>query len=880
MQPPGKIIQFLRWFCREDYIEEIEGDLVEVFKKDYATSPRKAHAKFALSVIRYVRPQFIKRLKISESSTTGMYSNYLKVGWRSLIRNGGYSVINITGLAIGMTIAILNGVWIWHEFSFNKYHDNYERIAQVGETGLDPERNGTFLGTTMTYPLATELIGNYRQQFKRISRASSSFQGDKILAAGETKILSPGLYTDPDMLAMLSLKMLSGNWSALSEKHSIVIAQSVADALFGTQDPINEVITLDNRSEVMVTGVFEDLPQNTEFERMKFFAPWSLFLEENPWIEKRALNDWRNHFIKIFVEIPEGKTFDEVIPQIKGALQFAPEDIEGARARKQELTLYAMSDWHLYPPNLRGSQMQPILMLKMVGAIGFFVLVLACINFINLSTARAEKRAKEVGIRKTIGSGRGQLVSHFFYESFLVVIFAFLAAVALSLLAMPAFSSIASQNIEIPWGNPWFWAACLAFIVVTSLLAGSYPAIHLSSFNPVRALKGNGRAGRGASLPRRMLVVFQFSISVVLTISTVVVFKQIQFAKNRPVGYDRQGLIMMPKRSDAFKGKYEILRNELKRTGTVSEVSESMGPATEIYSGNNGWDWKGRNPDYDESFATLSVSHLHGKTIGWKIIQGRDFDPDIPADSLGIVINESALAIMGLNAPIGEPVSWTWWVDKSKVFNYTILGVVEDMVMESPYLPAEPTIFFIKGHNGSPSWLNVRIRPDVALADALPKVESVFRKIVPSVPFQFSFADDQYAKKFGKEETMGKLASIFAALAILISCLGLLGLASYVTETRTKEIGVRKVLGATVIRLWRMLSSDFVWLVLIACCAAAPIAWYLMSNWLANFPYRTDLSAWVFLVTVIGAVVVTFGTVSYQAIRTALMNPVNCLRTE
>jgi putative ABC transport system permease protein len=881
--PPKLFLRFFRWFCHPKLLKYIEGDLMELYEERVEHSGKfKADLVFIIDVILLFRPGIIKPAEGTQQlNTYGMYKSYFTIGWRNLLRNKGYSIINIGGLAIGMAVALLNGLWIWHEFSYNKHFINYERIAFIAESGLDFERGGTWLNTTMTYPLGTKLAEDYSQQFKKIAR--SSFQSEKILTAGDIKIMSRGLYVDASAPELFSFNMIQGTRAGLAQKQSILLSQSVATTLFGSDDPINRSIRINNKTDVVVTGVFKDFPLNTEFAEVKFFAPWSLYQSENKWIEQRALNDWRNHFLKIYVEIPENKTFENVAMEIKDALQFAPEDLAMATKRNQKLELYPMREWHLQPLWLRQGRLEalaPMLMLKLVGAIGGFVLMLACINFVNLSTARAEKRAKEVGIRKTIGSVRTQLVNQFLSESLLVVLFSFVLALVLTALALPGFNSIATKNIEIPWSESWFWIACFSFILFTSLLAGFYPAIYLSSFNPVKALKGTFRAGRLASIPRKVLVVFQFSISVILIIGTVVVYQQIQFAKNRPVGYDREGLIMINKRSDDFKGKYEVLRHELKNTGVVYEVSESMGPVTEVYSGNNGWDWKGRDPNVDESFATLSVSHLQGKTAGWQFTKGRDFDLNIGSDSSGIVINESALKFMGLQEPVGEPVSWTWWADKSRVLHYKILGVIKDMVMDSPYAPCEPTIFYLKGHNGNPSWMNIKINPQVSMSEALPKVESVFKKIIPAVPFEYKFADEEYARKFGKEERIGNLASIFAVLAIFISCLGLLGLASFVAETRTKEIGIRKVLGATVTGLWRMLSKDFVWLVLIACVVAAPLTYYLMNSWLAKFAYRTEVSIWIFVATGLGAILITLLTTSFQAIKAALMNPVNSLRSE
>jgi ABC-type antimicrobial peptide transport system permease subunit len=877
MNPPKRALQFLRWFCREDYIDEIEGDLTELFLKKSAASPRIARWQFIFSVLRHFRPAFIKQFSHMPSGS-GMYKSYFVMGWRTALRNKGYFSINIGGLGIGMMVAILNGLWIAHEFSFNKYFDNYDRIANVALTGIDLERGGKYVGTTVTYPLTLELMNEYDEQFERMSRAT--FFSDRILANGENRIIATGLYVDGSFPEMFSFRMVKGSRAGLTEQKSLMISQSLATSLFGTGDPINRIVRFNNGADLQVTGVFEDFPQNTDLYPLRFFTTWTQYLSENPWIEKRALTDLRNHFLKLYVEIQPGHTFEGIASAVKGALQFDPQDLERRQKQQAQLSLYSMDRWHLHPTFLRDGQFQPVMMIKLIGIIGAFVLILACINFINLSTARAEQRAKEVGIRKTIGSMRSQLVGQFFCESILVVTFAFLLAMGLTIVSLPGFNELASKNIAMPWASPLFWLASAVFIVFTGVLAGFYPALYLSSFKPVSALKRTFRPGRFASTPRKLLVVFQFSISVVLVAGTIIVYQQIQFAKDRPVGYDREGLIMIRERSEDFKGKYESLRHELKNTGVVYEVSESMGPVTDIVSGNNGWEWKGMDPKLDEGFATLAVSHLHGKTVGWRFLKGRDFDMNIISDSSGLIINEAALKVMKLEDPIGEPVRWTWWADKSRVLDYNIIGVVEDMVMDSPYAPAEPTVFYLKGHNGTPNTLNIKVSAGVSISEALPKIEAAFRKVIPAVPFTYSFVDDEYAKKFGKEERIGNMATLFAVLAIVISCLGLLGLASFVAETRTKEIGIRKVLGATVVRIWRMLSSDFVRLILLACLLSAPLAYFLMNRWLEKFSYRIEISLWVFVLTAMGAIGVTLATISYQAIKAATTNPVKSLRSE
>lgn len=876
--PPGFFLRLFRWYCHPKIQDYIEGDLMEVYERRIKNSgKRKADLRFMIDVLLLFRPGIVRPMEGSNNlNHYGMIKSYFTVGWRNLLRNKGYSLINIGGLAIGMMVAILNGLWIWDELSFNRYFSNYDRIAQVAESGMDHNGGGRYISTTVTYPLSTTLIQEYGQHFQRIARVSSP--NDLIISTEETMLSATGLYASESAPELFSFRMLQGTRTGLTGKNGIFISESLATTLFGTIDALNRPLRM-NKTDVIVAGVYEDFPDNTQFYGMQFFAPWDLYLFENQWIVTRGMNDLRNHFMKVYVEIMPGTSFESVNAGILGALHFDPADEQEAKKRGAGIHLYPMSRWHLYPASNRGSQISPVKMVQLVGIIGMFVLLLACINFMNLSTARSVKRAKEVGIRKTIGSVRSQLVNQFFSESFLIVFLAFVFAIALTISVLPAFNVVAAKHMSVPWLNGWFWLAGICFVIITSAVAGSYPALYLSSFNPIRALKGTIRTGSLAALPRKVLVVFQFSISVMLITGTVIIYQQIRYAKDRPVGYDREGLITIRKKTRDFKNKYEILRNELKNTGVVVEVSESMGPVTEVYSGNDGWDWKGRNTNADQNFATLSVSHLHGRTAGWKFIAGRDFDLALPNDSAGLVINESAAKVMGLKDPVGEPVTWVWWQDKREL-HYTVIGVVKDMVMSSPYEPVQPTMFYLKGFNGSPGWLNIRMDPGVSAGDALPKIESAFKKVIPNVPFEYKFVDEEYARKFEKEERIGSLASIFAVLAIFISCLGLLGLASFVAERRTKEIGIRKVLGASVNSLWGMLSKEFVVLVLISCFVAAPVAWYFLNGWLQKFVYRTEISPWIFILTGAAAIGITLLTVSFQAIKAAVMNPVKSLRSE
>jgi putative ABC transport system permease protein len=804
-----------------------------------------------------------------------MIRNYLKIAWRNLVKNKVSSLINIGGLAVGMAVAMLIGLWIWDELSFNTYHQNYEHIAQVRTRLKDPHTGETGINNSLQYPMVTELKTNYKNNFKHVVMAS--WDVDDILTAGEKKLSRTGLFMDPDAPEMLTLKMIHGSRRGLKDPYSIMLSESTSKAFFGDANPVNQVMKINNKFNVKVTGVYEDLPLNSQFKDLKFLSPTELWIADNPWIKERAMTDWQNHFLKIYVEIDPATSFEKVTQNIKNAELKNLGNLKEQAKQNPQVFLLPMSDWHLHNYKRGAADTGPLQMLWLISIIGAFVLLLACINFMNLSTARSEKRAKEIGIRKAVGSIRRQLIGQFYCESFLIVVLSFLLSLVLVSLSVSWFNELSGKLVKVPYQSPYFWVLSLAFIFITSIISGSYPALYLSSFNPVKVLKGTFRVGRFASVPRKVLVVMQFTVSVALIICTIIVYRQVQVAKDRPVGYTRDGLIMIEKKSSDFDGKYNILRSELKNTGVVAEMSESFGKVTEIASGNGGFKWKGKDPNFNDQFGTLPVTFEYGKTVGWQFISGRDFSNAFPTDSQGMVINESAAKYMGLKNPVGEDVSWKF--QDQPVKYYKILGVVKDMVMESPYEPMYPTVFMAKGHVGT-SIINIKINPNVSASQALPKIEAVFKKLIPSAPFEYKFADEEYASKFAAEENIGRLAAIFAILAVFISCLGLFGLASFVAEQRVKEIGVRKILGASVINLWGMLSKDFMLLVITSQLIASPIAYYFMHNWLQHYKYRTDISWWIFAITAIGAIIITLITVSYQSIKAALANPVKSLRSE
>jgi putative ABC transport system permease protein len=807
-----------------------------------------------------------------------MFKNYFKTGFRSLLKNKFSSIINIGGLTVGMAVAMLIGLWVYDELSFDKYHKDYDRIGRVLIKGKDP-KHGVYVNHSLPYPLATELSSTYRSNFKYFVRGS--WLSENILAAGDKKLTRTGQFMDVDAPRLFSLKMIKGSHDGLKDPYSIMLEESTAKSLFGDEDPIGQVVLLSGKNSLKVTGVYEDLPQNTMLENISFISPWAIFESENKWIPGRATNDWTNHFLRIYVTLAEGSSFDKVNANIADAKMKNIIKIDKYKddvARNPSVFLHPMSQWHLQPYSKGEIDSSAERMVWLVGTIGAFVLLLACINFMNLSTARSEKRARETGIRKAIGSMRIQLVIQFFCESLLVVIISFILSIGIVALTLPWFNTMAAKEMILPFSDSIFWLCSGAFILITALLAGSYPAIYLSSFKPVKVLKGAFRAGRFAAIPRKALVVTQFTVSVALIICTIVVYRQLQFAKDRPVGYSREGLITYRMKGEDFDGKHELIRNALLQTGVVSEMSASMGKITEVASGNNNMDWRGRDPNKDESFGTLPVTSEHGKTIGWELIAGRDFSGSVISDSSGVVINEAAARYIDLENPVGETITWKF--NAKKPATYTILGVVRDMVMESPYKPVEPTMFFIKAPNGAPNCINIRIHPAATMTDALPKIEAVFKQFVPSAPFDYQYVDTDYALKFAAEERVGNLAAFFAGFAIFISCLGLFGLSTFTAEQRTREIGVRKVLGASVKNIWALLSKEFVVLVLASLLIAFPLAYYFMDNWLQDYVYRTNLSWTIFAMAGGGALLITLLTVSFQAVKAALANPVKALRNE
>ncbi|TLV01025.1 ABC transporter permease [Dyadobacter luticola] len=794
-----------------------------------------------------------------------MLKNYLRIALRNLLKNRGHAAINIGGLAVGMGVAMLIGLWVFDELSFNQNHAHYDRIAQVMQ-------NQKFNGNVETNgglpkQLEEELRSKYGSHFKHIVIAGGT--GEHLLSYADKKVTQTGNYMGMEVAEMLSLKMLKGTRSGLSDLNSVMLSESAGKAIFGDANPVNQIIHIDNKHTLRVSGVYADLPPNSSFKDLAFIAPWKLLEKDLPdWLS------WGNNWFNIYVEIGQNSKMEEVSAAI-GKAKINNVDKEEAKYEAL-IFLHPMQKWNLYSEFKNGVNIGGrIDRVWLFGIIGLFVLLLACINFMNLNTARSEKRAKEIGVRKAVGSAKSQLALQFLSESLLVVTIAFILSLALTVLALPTFNQVVDKQIIIPFDRLYFWLGCVGFVLFTGLVAGSYPALYLSSFKPIAALKGvksKLNTGRFSGSPRKALVVIQFTVSVTLIIGTIIVYRQVQFAKNRPIGYSRQQLLSSPIKSQEIFKHYAAFRTDLLNTGVVEEVTATDSPITNTYVTNGGFTWNGKDPAITDEFVTLRITHEFGKTIGWKLTEGRDFSKEFATDSMGFILNEAAVKYMGLKNPVGELIQW------GKNGKYKVIGVVKDLVTQSPYEPAKQTIFFLNYTRLDRA--NIKIKPSASASAAVAKIGAVFNKYDPENLFQYTFADEDYARKFNDEERIGTLTTFSAVLAIFISCLGLFGLASFVAEQRTKEIGIRKVLGASVAGLWQLLSKEFVFLVLVSCLISGPLAWYFMQNWLEKYSYRTEMSWWIFAVAGIGALTVTLLTVSFQAIKAALVNPVQSLKSE
>jgi ABC-type antimicrobial peptide transport system permease subunit len=789
-----------------------------------------------------------------------MFKNYLRTAWRNIIRTIGYSTLNVLGLATGMAVALLIGLWVYYQYSYDKFLPEYASVYRV-------QRNFNSNGDTLTFQTTSlKLADALRNQVPEIQYvAECDWIGEHGLMVGDKKLWLGGAIAGTDFFKILQYPFIQGNaGTAFKDAYSIVLTQTMAKTLFGNEDAMNKTVRFDNKNDLKVTGILKDIPGNATVD-FNFVVPSSYIYQVNPSIKANGLASFGNNNLQIFVKLKQGISYRQVAPRVRNIEHTEKGNIN---AINSYVTLQPIERWHLYSNYVNGKDTEGFLQyVKMFSIIGLLVLIIACINFINLTTARSEKRAREVGVRKAVGSQRKDLIMQFLLEAFLLTLIAFVFSLLFAWLALPAFNALTGNHITIPFANGYFWLLMAGCLLVTALLAGSRPAFYLSSFSPVRVLKGKIEAGK-SSLSRKILVVIQFSSSIALIISTIIIYRQIQYAKDRPVGYGLSRL-MQTNMNDDLSRNYTALKNELIEKGLVSSVTTATSPATDIWWHTDVDQWPGKNAGETVEMGTLFVSDDYFKTTGMKIKEGRNFSGS--QDSTSVIFNETAIKRLRLENPVNQKI-------KFNGREYTIAGVVKDALMISPFSAADPTMFYC-----SPQPQNVmlyRLSPHVKTQEAVTKLTAIFNKYDPAYPYNYSFTDEEYASKFRLEMLIGKLAGLFAGLAIFISCLGLFGLAAYVAEQRTKEIGIRKVLGASVQQIWMLLSKDFIALVLISCVIATPVSFYFLQNWLLKYNYRISIGTGVFIAGGLLALLVTIITISFQAIKAAKANPVKSLRSE
>jgi putative ABC transport system permease protein len=789
-----------------------------------------------------------------------MLKNYLIVAIRNLRRNKIFSFINITGLALGMACSLLIMLWVIDEKSVDGFHANNPWLYNVYEHQFyDGKEEGGYytpglLGMEMKKVLPeVELATDYGWTDK------VTFQvGDKI-------IKEEGTYASPDFFSMLSFPLLKGKATeSLNEALAISISKKMAEHFFGSADAaLGKTIRCDNRRDFKIKAVFDNVPENSSM-KFDFVINWDAFLEDNSWAK-----EWGNNGPHTTIQLKKNTNPVAFKKRIRKFLDNYNKD-QSANFRI-ELDMQPYADSYLYG-HFKNGQIDGgrIEYVRLFSIIAVFVLVIACINFMNLTTARSVKRAKEIGVRKVVGAMRGVLMRQFIGEAVFLACLASFIALLLVFLLLPMFNSLTSKEIHLPLDKPFFWLEFLGLAFVTGIISGSYPALFLSAFNPIKVLKGTVKFSFAATFFRKGLVTFQFILSILLIIGTIIVSKQVSYIQNKNLGYDRENLIYVPLEGD-LTPKYEVFKDAaLNKTG-IKSVSRITQTPTSIDNNTGGVQWEGKDPNTSPMFTQASVGYDFIKTMNIQLIAGRDFSKEFPTDSVGYVVNESALKRFGYKDPIGRPL--TFWQKKGK-----IIGVVKDFHFNSLRVPIEPLVLRF---GEKETYGNMLIKTEAGKTkEALASIESLCHDLNARFPFTYQFSDEEFQKLYKTESVIDKLSTSFAVLAIFISCLGLLGLAMFTAEQRTKEFGIRKVLGASISSLFSLLSKEFLALVFLALVVASPLAWWVMTKWLQDYTYRTTISWWIFAIAGALAIIIALITISSQAIKAALANPVRSLRSE
>lgn len=782
-----------------------------------------------------------------------MLKNYLKIAWRSLVKNKISSFINISGLAVGLAIGILVMLVVFDMVSYNKFHTHLPAVHALMKTYKVGGEIGT--GTSVPGPLAAEIRNNI-PEVKYISRFGNGGQG--LLNSGEKALYEKTVYAEPDYFRMMTFPAIAGDpVKALEQPGSVVITARTAQKLFGQKNPVGKLIMYNNTHPLQVGAVIRDIPANSS-EQFDVVLPFSLYEQENrDWINK-----WDHNSIATWLEVQPGTQLTALNAKLEKLLQ------DKSNSKDEGLFAYPFTDMWLYgefkdgKPN--GGRIEAVWMLAIIG---LFVLLIACINFMNLSTARSERRAREVGVRKVMGAFRKQVIFQFLCEALLITFISLLLGLVLAVLALPVLNYFTEKTLTFDFASWRIWLSLLGMVLFTGLVAGSYPAFFLSSFKPVLVLKGIIINRKGGSVLRKGLVTFQFMTSIFLIIATIVVFKQLRHAENRPIGYDPENLLEIPLRGD-MTGKFHLIKTELAQIPGVTSISGGSNDLIRFGGATDGINWPGKIPGQNIWVTLTDVHYDWVKTAGLKMAEGRDFSPAFGTDTNACLINQAAVRKMGLKAPVvGTQLSGA-----------TVIGVVQDFVFNSPFSTPKPMLMQLA--RGGANHLLVRIRNDNNWRKTLGQIELAIKKSNPNYPFDYHFTSEEYQKRFQGIRYTSQLTNIVGGLTIFISCLGLFGLSAFLAERRNKEIGVRKVLGASVSQLWLILSKDFLKPVAVAFILASPLAGWAMSKMLLNWDYHISLSWWMFAVAGVLAFIIAIATVSFHGIKAALINPAKSLRTE
>ena len=870
--PPPLADRLLRLFCAPHRWEEVQGDLHEEFAYQLGRiGERRARWRYWWDVLGFIKPFAIKRKSTNESfdeiSTTimnlTMLRNYLKIAFRNLAKSKTFSSINVLGLALGMACSLLIVLWIQDELGVDAFHANKNQLYRIY---MREYFSGKMQGVIWTPgPLAAEL----KKEIPEIQYVTSYEWPNKQTFSVGTKVNKQVINAvGIDFFKMFSFKLLQGTpEAALKDRDGLAISRSMAEVFFGSPEAaIGNVIRFDNRKDLMITAVFENLPKTSTLQ-FDCLRNWDAFVEDG--------NDWAKGWgttdpLTFFMLRP-----DADLAKVKAKMQHMLDKFNRDEGKPFHTEL-AMQPFHEYYLNstFKNAQIDGgrIEYVRLFSLVAVFILLIACVNFMNLATARSAKRAKEVGVRKVVGAMRSLLIGQFLGEALLLTVFAVILAFLLVGLLLPAFNTLTDKQIVLPIDTPVFWGGLAGLTVLTGFVAGSYPAFFLSSLNPIRVLKGALKFDTKSTWLRQGLVVFQFSLSIILIVGMIIIYRQVDYIQTKNLGYDRDNLIYFPVEGDLAKN-YNVLKAALGQLPGVSNVSYMTADPASNGSGTEGISWPGSDPNDKVRFTPVGVGYDFVKTMHVKLQDGRDFLKDFPADTSRFLINEAALRIMGYKQPIGKSITW----GKQQG---TIVGVVKDFHFQSLHTAIRPLIAYLRTQHLAGN-VNAVVRINAGkTAETLTQIEAICKKLNPNFPFTYTFTDQQYARQYQSEQVVSKLSNYFAFLAIFISCLGLFGLAMFTAEQRTKEIGVRKVLGASVGSIIGLLSKDFLKLVAIAILLASPAAWWAMNQWLQNFAYKIDIEWWMFGLAGIMAVVIALLTVSFQSIKAALVNPIKSLRSE